>query len=175
MTPEEYLQQRADEQINWMEGKSKDNQQRYKFFKVVEIVLAASIPLIVSYPSLAVATGIIGVIIVVLNGMQQLYKYHENWLTYRTTIEALKREKFLFQSQSDPYNDEATAFNRFVQNFEAILANENKKWVDTWRSSPESQPQPEPQPEPDAEPNPQPEPEPPPAEHEDAPAPPNSQ
>src|SRR5436309_16084468 len=97
MNQNEYLQQRVDDQINWMEGKSKYNQVQYKRLKVMELISAAAIPLLVSYHDYGkifqVITGMLGVLIIVLNGIQQLYKYHENWLTYRTTLEALKREK----------------------------------------------------------------------------------
>jgi hypothetical protein len=129
-----YLKDRAEDQINWMEGKAAHNQKKYKQLKVMEIVSAASIPFFAGFSewkSFSIVTGLLGVVIVILNGVQQLYKYHENWLTYRTTIEQLRREKILFESGSDPYND-ADAFQKFVQNFEAILASENKVWKANW-------------------------------------------
>ncbi|MBD0333495.1 MAG: DUF4231 domain-containing protein [Chitinophagaceae bacterium] len=135
MDPTTYLKDRVDEQISWMEGKSRYNQQRYKLLKLLEIVAAAVIPFLAGFyevhKSFPIITGLLGVFIVVLNGLQQLNKYHENWITYRTTIEALKREKILYESTSDPYND-SNAFRKFVQNFEAILANENKVWKANW-------------------------------------------
>ena len=130
-----YLKERVEDLISWMEGKSKHNQQRYKLLKVLEIIAAAIIPFLAGYQgvhkSIPIITGLLGVFIVVINGLQQLYKYHENWITYRTTLEALKREKILYESQSDPCND-GTAFQKFVQNFEALLANENKAWKTNW-------------------------------------------
>ncbi len=135
MNQSDYLQQRVEEQIKWMSGKSKSNQRMYKGLKLVEIFAGASIPLLVGYskihPSIPVITGAMGVLIVVLNGIQQLNKYHENWLTYRTTIEALKTERMLFETQTDPYNAE-DAFPKFVHNFESLLANENKTWKANW-------------------------------------------
>jgi hypothetical protein len=40
--------------------------------------------------------GGLGVLIAVLEGLQQLNQYHANWIAYRSTNEALKHEKFLF-------------------------------------------------------------------------------
>ena len=40
--------------------------------------------------------GIIGVSIALIAGIMNLYKFHENWVSYRTTAEILKHEKYLF-------------------------------------------------------------------------------
>ena len=135
MTQMEYLQNRVESQIKWMEAKCKHHQDMYKRLKLCEIISGAAIPLLVGFnysnTAIPLITGFLGVTIVILNGIQQLYKFHENWLVYRTAIEELKREKFLFESQTDPYNT-ANSFQKFVQNFEALLADENKKWKSNW-------------------------------------------
>ncbi|MCW3109968.1 MAG: hypothetical protein JWQ09_4474 [Segetibacter sp.] len=140
MEQADYIKNRVDDQIQWMEGKSVQNQKKYKQYKIAEIVTAAAIPFLAGLQNqiggIAIATGILGVTLVVLNGLQQLYKYHENWITYRSTIEVLKREKILFETQTGPYNG-SDAFVKFVQNFEAILANENKVWKDNLTQKPE--------------------------------------
>lgn len=126
-----YLENRVEEQIKWMSNKSKINQKNYKSLKVLEIAAAAVIPFLAGFhekhASLPILSGLMGVLIVILNGLQQLYRYHENWITYRTTVEAMKREKILYETKADPYNEE-DAFQKFVLNCEAILANENKTW-----------------------------------------------
>ncbi|MDQ6812622.1 MAG: DUF4231 domain-containing protein, partial [Bacteroidota bacterium] len=125
MQSQDYLQNRVDDQITWMEKKSAENQARYKQIKVAEIVTAAAIPFLAGLQgdtnkNVAIVIGVLGVLLVILNGLQQLYKYHENWITYRTTAESLQREKILFQTATGPYA-QADAFVVFVQNFEAIL------------------------------------------------------
>lgn len=139
MQPTDYLQERVDEQIKWMEKKSAENQQKYKSYKIAEIVTAAAIPFLAGLQNentnVKIIIGILGVGLVVLNGLQQLYKYHENWITYRSAIEVLRRERILYETQTAPYNG-ADAFAIFVQNFEALLANENKVWKDNLGQKP---------------------------------------
>lgn len=136
MNADEYLQSRVNDQINWMEGKSKYNQKMYKLLKLLEIVAAAAVPFLVNFrkdsQEVTIIAGALGVLIVVLQGVHQIYRYHQNWLTYRTTIETLKREKFLFETQTEPYNT-MDAYKRFVQNIEALLADENQKWRTNWQ------------------------------------------
>jgi len=135
MDKDTYLKTRVEEQINWMEKKSKLNQRWYKILKLIELLSAAAIPFLAGFYKLysyfPLLTGILGIVIVLCNGLQQLYRFHENWITYRTTIESLKREKFLFESGAEPYND-GDSFGLFVQHFEELLANENKKWKTNW-------------------------------------------
>ena len=134
-----YITSRVDDQINWMEGKSKWNQTRYKRIKVMEIVAAAFIPLLAGFQSdnkdtrsmLGITLGLIGVFIVILTSLRQLNKYQENWLTYRTTLEALKAQKFLFEVGAPPY-DKEPAFQNFVVNIESLLSKENESWKAAW-------------------------------------------
>lgn len=131
MNQHEYIEKRVNDQINWMEMKSRKAQQRYKSLKLMEIVSAALIPTTAAIPPLnnylPIVSGTLGFLIVVLNGVQQLQRYHENWLAYRSSSEALKRERILFEAGTSPYKGEE-AYEKFVQNFEAILADENKIW-----------------------------------------------
>ena len=72
--------------------------------------------------------GILGVIIAVAAGSSAMYKFNENWLAYRSTSEALKHEKILYQTQTAPYdNDER--FQTLVSRAESIMVNENKNWL----------------------------------------------
>jgi hypothetical protein len=45
-------------------------------------------------------TGGLVAVIVVLEGAQHLYQFHEQWITYRSTAEALKHERYLYLASS---------------------------------------------------------------------------
>jgi hypothetical protein len=49
-------------------------------------------------------------------------------IEYRATAESLKKKKFLFLTQTDPYNKD-DAFHLLVQRVEALLSNESTDWV----------------------------------------------
>jgi len=129
MTPEEYLEQRVDDQINWYDSKSGSNQKWHKNLRAIEIISAALIPFIANssweYSNLIVGT--LGVIIAICAGLSALNKYQENWLTYRTTTETLKHEKYLFITKTVPYNVE-NSFQGFVKRIEGLISKENSQW-----------------------------------------------
>lgn len=105
----------------------------YKRFQIIEIILAACIPLLSGYTSdricISVIVGIFGAIIAIIESISKLYKWHENWIQYRTTCELLKYHKHLYLTHSAPYavNDE-TVENVFVKNIEDIISCENNQW-----------------------------------------------
>lgn len=131
MNEEEYLADRLDNQINWYDGKSQFNQKWFKRLRLTEIVLAAIIPLLAgigsSIPYYSIIIGSLGVIIAVSAGVSAVYKFHENWLEYRTTSETLKHEKYLFRTNCPPYNQE-DSFHFLVQRVEGLISKENSQW-----------------------------------------------
>lgn len=133
MNIEEYIKTRVDTEIQWYSKKSKQCQNMYKGYQVAEIILASSIPLLSAYSEksviIAFIIGLFGAIIAIIESITKLYKYHENWIQYRTTCELLKYQKHLYLTKSYPYNDcDETIENIFVKNIENIISSENNQW-----------------------------------------------
>lgn len=130
---DEYLENRVQKQIDWYDKKSIDCQRKYKIFQIIEIIIAAFIPLLSGYTTnnsmIALIIGICGAVIAIIESITKLNKYHENWVQYRTTCELLRYQKQLFITKSAPYNTaEETIENVFVRNIETIISSENNKW-----------------------------------------------
>jgi hypothetical protein len=51
-------------------------------------------------------TGGLAAAIVALDGTQHLYQFQEHWITYRSTAEALKHERYLYLAKVGPYAGE---------------------------------------------------------------------
>ncbi len=98
---------RLNDQLGWYDRKSGSNQRRYKSVKTVQLVLAGSIPVfsLVGVSWAMWVTAILGARVALLEGLQQLGKYDELWLNFRSTAEQLKHEKYLFLAGSGPYRD----------------------------------------------------------------------
>ena len=129
----EYISTRLDPQIEWYDKKSVEAQRRYKQFQVAEIILAAFIPLLSGYTSscdlIPIIIGFLGAIIVIIESITKLYKYHENWIQYRSTCEMLLYQKHLYLTHSFPYNpNDETVENIFIKNVEEIMSAENRHW-----------------------------------------------
>ncbi|HAA17174.1 MAG TPA: hypothetical protein DCE41_37855 [Cytophagales bacterium] len=142
VSEEDYLNKRLMDQMNWYDRKSIANQQKFKNYKAAEIILGAMIPLLIAFPDIKIPLGegqqpldltsiivaSIGVAIVILGGLLSLNKYEENYVSYRTSAEKLKSEKWRYQTRTNPYQANQR-FDALVNNVEKILTEEHNAWV----------------------------------------------
>ncbi|MGA2904353.1 MAG: DUF4231 domain-containing protein [Candidatus Korobacteraceae bacterium] len=122
---------RLEDQIGWYDRKSTHNMRAYKRIKMSEIVAAAVIPFVAAshIPHSAVATGALGVMITVFEGMLQLNQFHENWITYRSTCESLKHEKYMFLARAAPCSNAADPRALLADRVESLVSQEHAKWA----------------------------------------------
>ena len=120
---------RVRDQIAWYDGKSQLNQRWFKRLKICQIVTAAAIPVAaaVSAPIWLVGAG--GALIVVLEGLQQLQQYQQNWTTFRATCERLKHEQFLFLAHAGPYAAAPNPEALLAERVESLVSQEHAAWV----------------------------------------------
>jgi hypothetical protein len=132
VSPEEYIEQRLNDQISWYDHKSSTNQRWFKWLRLTEIVAAATIPFLSGFAGdsfpIKIAIGALGVVIAVIASLFGLLHLQEHWIEYRGTAESLRKEKFLFLTQTEPY-DKENAFHLLVQRVEALLSEEHTEWV----------------------------------------------
>jgi hypothetical protein len=125
---------RITSQSKWYGDKSQKNRTIYARLKGTQIVLAAAIPVV----SVAAASDAqrwtsagLGALIGIVEGFLQLGQYQQNWLLYRATREALKREEFLYGAGAGPYAGVAAKDELYIERCDAIMSGENAKWLAT--------------------------------------------
>ena len=125
---------RLEDQLAWYDSKSNSCQAAYKRAKLAQLVVAAGVPVLALADVAAVVTAIVAAVVVVLEGAQQPYQWQTNWILYRSTAEALKHERFLYQTMAGPY----TGNNRHLvlaEKVEGLVSQEHAKWTDTSQRS----------------------------------------
>jgi hypothetical protein len=120
---------RLEDQIDWYDRKAEHHQRWYRWLKVVQIVAAAVIPVLAGLDASAWVVGSLGALIVVLEGLQQLFQLQQNWISYRSTCEALKHEKFLFLAQAGPYATAERPEALLAERVEGLVSQEHAKWA----------------------------------------------
>lgn len=123
---------RLEDQIGWYDTKSVQCQNRYKTLKLIQIGLAVAIP-VFSHAEPAVAkwlTSFAGATIALLEGVQHMNQYSTLWVTYRSTAERLKHEKYLFLSSAGPYRDlrETDCLVTLAERVEEHVSTEHANW-----------------------------------------------
>ena len=120
--------QRLERQIRWYSNKSRKNQRWFKQLKLLEITVAAALPVVAGLNSPVWVTGGLAAVIVVLEGVQHLYQFHEQWIAYRSTAEALKHERYLYLASAGPYADEDRR-GQLAERIEGLISQEHVTWT----------------------------------------------
>jgi hypothetical protein len=126
---------RLEDQIEWYDKKSVRSQYCFKVLKVIEIVAAVLIPLsagisaILPIPYPTIIAAVLGALIVVLESFQSLYQFQSNWISYRSTCEELKHEKFLWLAKAGHYANAKEPDRLLAERVESIVSTEHAKWV----------------------------------------------
>ena len=130
---------RLEDQIDWYDKKSASNQSWFKRIKIIELIAAALIPLLAgfstTYPQYttyyAIVTGGLGALIVLLESVQGLYQFQSNWISYRSSCEGLRHEKYLWLAKAGPYADAKDPDRLLAERIESLISTEHAKWVCT--------------------------------------------
>jgi hypothetical protein len=132
LAPDQYLEQRLDDQINWYDKKGQTNKWWFVRLSVAQVIAAAAIPFLAGYASesatIKVFVGFLGAVTAVLASVNGLLQFQKNWIDYRATCESLKKEKYLYLTKAEPYSD-TNAFAVLVQRVETLVSKENTGWA----------------------------------------------
>lgn len=131
-------QERLDDQIGWYDHRSKAAQRRYKVLKLVQVIIAALVPLTSAFPippaELRWVVAVLGLFVLIIEAIQQLNQDQQNWIAYRSTCEALKHEKYLYLAKAGPYANAENSERRIAllaDRIEGLISQEHAKWVST--------------------------------------------
>lgn len=123
-----------DEEIDWYSRHRARNRILYHFLKALQILAAALVPVLTSSIGISGSAALIaglGVFIVVAEGIQQLGRFHENWIRFSLAAEALKRERRLYLSHAGVYSAVETRDTLLAERLEDVLSSETNQWANT--------------------------------------------
>jgi hypothetical protein len=138
----------ADSDLVWLEFeacfKSYDHDATrsrvwYQLLKVTSLLFAAAVTVLAAISAPASLTATVGAAIVVIEGIQQVFKFHTNWIRYRVVAESLREHALLYAAHQGPYADPATAKAELVKILTTLIEDERKQWSVQMSSSDKEQ------------------------------------
>jgi hypothetical protein len=131
-------QERLEDQIGWYGRRSQTAQRRYKILKLAQVIIAGLIPLAsifpIPEPEFKWVTAILGLLVLIIEAVQQLNQDQQNWIAYRSTCESLKHEKYLYLAGAGPYgstDSREKLIALLADRIEGLISQEHAKWVST--------------------------------------------
>jgi hypothetical protein len=128
---EQVTLERLNTQIDWYDKRSRSNKKWYKSLKTLTLIAATTIPVLTT-STMAHANQLaasLGVLITLLEALQQLNQYQANWIAYRATAESLKHEKYLFLGAAGIYAKSPKPPTLLAERVELSVSEENAKWL----------------------------------------------
>jgi uncharacterized protein DUF4231 len=122
---------RLEDQLQWYERKSGTCQKWYTRLKTLTIVSASLIPILTGFSNgtfTRLLTSALAGLVAVIEGLQQLHQFHSNWISYRSTCEALKHEKYLYLASAGHYAGVANSRALLVERVESLVSQEQGQW-----------------------------------------------
>jgi hypothetical protein len=125
---------RLQSQQRWYSQSAQRSRRWFTAFKVISIIAAAAIPVLAGFGGewlgsyLTLALGLLGAVIVIIEGLLRLFQWEQHWLNYRTTKLALDREHALYLAAAGPYAESKDARRLLAETVEDLLSRENQSW-----------------------------------------------
>lgn len=120
---------RVDQQIHWYDRHATSARIWYCSIKIAQIILAAAVPVAAGLDLPKLLTGSLGGLIVVLEGIQQLFRFHDNWVRYRWTASAMERERSLWTARAGDYATAERPEAQLALRIEDLTSREATQWV----------------------------------------------
>jgi len=122
--------ERLEDQLDWYSRKSAAAQKAYKQLKLGQLMVGTAVPVIACLEISSALTAALAAVVVVAEGVQQLYQWQTNWVQYRSTAEALKREKYLYLAAAGPYHAE-DRHRVLAERVEELISQEHASWIES--------------------------------------------
>ena len=129
---EDFVETRYQEEIAYYDGNAKWNQRLYRVFQSYAMLAAVAIPVLLSIDDfrLIIVSGLAASVAGV-EAITALFRFHENWVNYRTTAETLKKEIHFYRARVGEYADAPDPKVLFVERVEALISREHTMWLST--------------------------------------------
>jgi hypothetical protein len=83
--------------------------------KITILVLGATIPVLTTFDAWAWVIAVVGGTIAVVEGLSQLWHFHDRYVAARVLHRGLDKERILYESLAGPYADRATRDQTLAQ------------------------------------------------------------
>jgi hypothetical protein len=138
MDPAAYMEQRVDDQLDYLRKSSRRSKTTFMGISLFEIVLGTAITICTPFIGKSLQgrllISVAGGAIALSSGVLALTRSQENWVRYRSLAEQLKSEKYIYATGTPPYDGPPEkSFHEFVNTVEALMLEERGSWARSYR------------------------------------------
>jgi hypothetical protein len=121
--------------FDWYDHAATRNRWLYQSLKVTALVVGAAVTVLAAIGAAALLTAALAAAVVVIEGTQQVFQFHSNWISYRATAESIRQQALLYVAHVEPYADQANRRDRLGEYLRTLTSTETTTWTKTMRES----------------------------------------
>lgn len=133
---EDVLWRELESSFGWYDRQAGRNRLGYQILKVLAVAVGALVTVLAASDAPPVVTALGAAVVVVAEGVQQVFQFHSNWISYRTTAEALRQHALQYAAEVGPYADRDTRRDVLATSLQTLVSTETTGWASTMRRSP---------------------------------------
>ena len=127
---EKYLKERYECQVKWYDNRALQHKWYSQGFQWAAIIISALVPVLVTLnPTQRWITITLSTVLAIATAALKTFKFEENWISYRTVVETLKKEKCYYDAGATEYAVAEDKKRLFVERVEALISSENTLWM----------------------------------------------
>jgi hypothetical protein len=131
-----YHDGRYTKQLSFYDKRAISSQRGYRICSIWILIVSVAITPLISFNQGLCGWGnilaeILSPTIAVAAGFNAHFQFHENWLRYRATWDALQQELAYCRAGVGDYADENNRYALFVERTESVIAQEGSSWLRT--------------------------------------------
>ena len=137
---EKYFKERYESEIEYYENKAISSKKWYGSLQLSLIIFSAMTPILIvidiifqEFPGLRWIAVAASICIAILATSLKTFKFHENWVNYRTTAELLKKEQYFYKANTSEYATTQDKKAIFVKRVENLISQAHVFWVDEYK------------------------------------------
>jgi len=108
------------------------------------IIFAAMTPILILIdmilllsPLFRILSVISALFVAIITPALRYFKFHENWVNYRSVAELLKKELYYFKASTNLYADAPDKKKMFVERTEDLISQAHTSWVAEYKFRPD--------------------------------------
>ena len=123
------LWQELQQRFDWYDHAARRSRLAYHLLKLAFLVASASVTVLAAVSARSAVTAALAASLIVLEGVQQLFRFHANWISYRATAETLRAQAIAYVSGTDPYDDSRDRRSQMADFLRDTSLRENATWA----------------------------------------------
>ncbi|WP_344496676.1 DUF4231 domain-containing protein [Nonomuraea monospora] len=135
-----YALEIADKSHAWYGRAAVKARRFYRISEIAQLFLSASIPIVaLLVPGDATVPAMLGASLVVLTGVKSIFHWHDDYLRFSASREAVEAERRLYITGGNPYNDPSTKNALLASAVTRIERQEMASWTKIAAKRPDSE------------------------------------